>query len=183
MALDAIVRLMAPVLAFTAEEVYDNLPGKEDAVSVHCLNFPAEDDTWLDEGIEKRVERVLEFQEEVNKVLDKGQKEKLIGHPNDARIVMSAAPDDLKFLRETESLSDKGESLAHFFRVSDLDIVDEPPEGGVKSEEIEGLVIKLERAPGEKCERCWMYSPDTGIDPAHPGICPRCTRVVKVLEG
>jgi len=177
--LDALVRLMAPVLAYTAEEVHDHLPGRDDqAKSVHCLNFPPTEDSWLDEGLEARMEKLLLFQEEVNKVLDRGQKTKLIGHPNDAALTIHATPRDLEFLREADRLAGGGEDLARLFRVSQLELSDKEIEGAA-SEAIEGLVIRLARAAGQKCERCWLYSVFRGVDPLHPTLCPRCTRAVR----
>jgi len=179
--LDAVVRLMAPILAYTAEEVYDHMPIKDRAASVHCLNFPELEDAWLDIELEERIKRMLEFQEEVNRALDRAQKDKLIGHPNDARIILSASQDDLDFLASFDREADGGEDLAQLFRVSELELSPDL-EDGVAGEQIEGLKVKIERAAGRKCERCWLYSTETGADPDHPSVCPRCARVVKELE-
>ena len=182
LALDAINKLMAPVLAFTAEEVYDNMPGKDpDIESVHCLNFNDIEDTWLNEDLKEWVSKILAFQEEVNKVLDHGQKNKIIGHPNDAKVTLSASPEDMAFLKDVDIKAGEGEDLARMFRVSCLVLSDETVEG-TKSEEIEGLVVKLEKAAGDKCERCWLFSDELGKDEAHPNLCPRCTGVVNKLE-
>ena len=184
LALDALIRLMAPVLAFTAEEVFDHLPGRDRAVkSVHCLNFPAAESAWLDEELAARMERVFKFQEEVNKVLDQGQKNKVIGHPNDAKLTLSAAPDDLAFLRALDGKSLGGEDLARLFKVSGLVLSDTAPDGAVAATEVPGLAIKLEKAPGGKCERCWFYRTDLGHDAKHPQICGRCAEVVNKLAG
>jgi isoleucyl-tRNA synthetase len=182
LALDALARLMAPILAYTAEEVYDHLPVKgARAKSVHCLNLPAADDGWLDEELSERMERVFQFLEEVNKELDQGQKNKVVGHPNDAAIALHAKPADLEFLRAADRAAGGGEGLTSMFKVSEL-VLSEEPVGGTASVEIEGLEIKLTHAEGEKCERCWLYTPHRGVDPCHSTLCPRCTRVVRAME-
>ncbi|MFO8058381.1 MAG: isoleucine--tRNA ligase [bacterium] len=180
-ALSSIVRLMAPVLAYTSEEVYDYLPGRDREVkSVHCLNFPEPDEEWLAGPAEDRMARVFQIQEEVNKALDQAQKSGLIGHPNDAALLLSAAPSDLEFLLEVDRSAGGGEDLARLFRVSRLHLCKESVDGE-KSAEIEGLEVRVERAGGEKCERCWLFSTWRGVDPIHPSLCPRCTRVVREL--
>ena len=113
--------------------------------------------------------------------MDMGQKQKLIGHPNDAKLIIQASASDLEFLRSMDNDSDQGESLAGLFRVSGLELTELEIEG-VHSNEIPGLVIRLERAEGDKCERCWLYSPHIGVDPEYSTICPRCTRVVRNLD-
>ncbi len=181
LALSAIVRIMAPVLAYTAEEVYDNLPGRDpDVKSVHCLDFPGPDHAWMNEHMESRMAKVFHIQEEANKVLDQAQKSGLIGHQNDAALLISARAEDLEFLREVERSADGGEDLARMFRVSQLNLYDCDIEGE-KSTEIEGLTTRVERARGGKCERCWLYSTSRGVDPVRPALCPRCTRVVREL--
>ncbi len=183
MALTAIVRLMAPVLAYTSEEIYDNLPGRDpDVKSVHCLNFPAENDAWMNEKMEQRMEKVFTIQEEVNKSLDHAQKSRLIGHPNDAGVTISARAENLEFLREVDRSADGGEDLARLFRVSELRLTGADIIGGEESAEIEGLKVRVERARGDKCERCWLYSTWRGVDPMYPTLCPRCTRVVRELD-
>ncbi len=177
MALDSITRLMAPVLAYTAEEVRDFTPGKDESMkSVHCLNFPELDDSLLDQELENKVARALAFQEEVNKVVDLAQKSKLVGHPNDARAYISASGQDMEFLRSIENGLGGGETLARLFRVSSLALVDDLEGEAVESAEIEGLKIKLEKAPGEKCPRCWFYSEEVGEGKSE--ICPRCAEVL-----
>ncbi len=59
---------------------------------------------------------------------------------------------------------------------------DEKPENAFKSEEIEGLFIKVEPASGKKCERCWIHHPDVGKDVQHPAICPKCLDALKEIQ-
>jgi isoleucyl-tRNA synthetase len=181
-ALDAVVRLAAPVLAYTSEEVLDHLPGRDESIkSVHCLKLPGPEDAWLDDELEAGMARVFKFQNEVNKVLDQAQKDKVIGHPNDAALTISASSQDLEFLTKINESADGGEDLMRLFRVSGLEFKPDLSEG-FRSEEIPGLVIKIEKAGGDKCERCWLYSTETGSDPDHQSLCPRCARVVKELN-
>ncbi len=183
LALDALLRLCAPILAFTAEEAYLEMPamggsgGK--AVSVHCLNFPESEDSWLDEGLEGRFTRLWGIREEVNKVLDAAQKDKAIGHPLEARVEISGTQDDMKFLHSFIPSAEGDEDLAKLFLVSELSLVPELSEPATSSEEVPGLRIRMERADGKKCERCWTYSTMVGTNKNHPGLCPRCVRVLE----
>jgi len=104
----------------------------------------------------------------------------VIGHPNDARLAISVIGKDVDTLGEFTRDGREGEDLAHLLRVSKVDVV-ESLEGGTKSEEIEGLVIKLDKADGDKCERCWIYSTEVGKNAEHKSLCPRCVDVVKGL--
>jgi isoleucyl-tRNA synthetase len=181
LALEAVLRLTAPILAFTSEEAYKEMPAKGDkAASVHCLNFPDPDDAWLDEKLEDRFSRLFKIRDEVNKVLDAAQKKKLIGHPLEAKVVISAEEKEMNFLQSFDPVQDGEEDLSKLFLVSEVALVDKIDQPDLTSDEIPGLKVKLSKARGEKCERCWTYSTGVGANKNHPAICPRCVRVLGV---
>jgi len=172
MALDALVRLMAPILSFTAEEVYAQMPVQgQRRETVFELSYAPLDDALLDEELGGRFERLFGIREEVNKKLDQAQKEKLIGHPNDAQVVITAGPAEIEFLHSFAAEREGAEDLRKLLLVSAV---------GLKEKGGEGLEVKLEKAPGQKCERCWTYSTDVGQLDQNPTLCQRCH---DVLEG
>jgi isoleucyl-tRNA synthetase len=174
--LDAMVRLMATVLSFTAEEVWELLPGaRKRAESVHLTLFPEVETCYLDENLEAKWNRLLEVRGEVSKALELARKEKLIGNALEGAVILHAPPGLLSFLRENQHL------LKELFIVSEVSIADEPPPGAFESQEIEGLKVLIRRTAGRKCERCWIYDPKTGGTPEYPGACPRCSAALDTL--
>ena len=169
----ALVRLMAPMLTFTAEEAWRYLPGAR-AESVHLERFPEVPLAWLDDTLKRDWDRLLEVRREVARALELARARKLIGSGLEAPCGSPSAPEDLPAL-----LRAKRTLLPTLFIVSRVELGPGPP-GAVhyESQEIPGLVIDVDRAPGDKCERCWMRSPAVGASPAHPGLCDRCVAVV-----
>jgi isoleucyl-tRNA synthetase len=170
----ALARLMAPILTFTAEEAWRYAPGAR-AESVHLERFPEAPREWLDDALKQQWDRLLEVRREVAKALETARAQKLIGSGLEARVRIVSAPEDLPGL-----LAGKRELLATLFIVSRVDLEAGGGRASVvyESQDIPGLVIGVDRAPGEKCERCWMRTEDVGRDAAHPTLCARCVRVV-----
>ena len=113
---------------------------------------------------------------EVTKALEAARARKQVGHPLDAALTLSV-PGDLYAV-----LAPYGDELRSIFIVSRVGLEREAqPENAFTSEDIEGLQILVERAPGEKCERCWVHEPSVGPDDAHPTICSRCQTALKSI--
>jgi isoleucyl-tRNA synthetase len=174
--LDAMVRLMATILSFTAEEVWEHLPGAgKRAASVHLTLFPEVEPRYLDENLETKWNRLLEIRGEVSKALESARKEKLIGNSLEGAVILQAPPKLQSFLKENETL------LKDIFIVSQVKIVDTPPSGAYVSKEVDGLNVLIRRTDGKKCERCWVYDPQTGENPEHPAACPRCSAALRII--
>jgi isoleucyl-tRNA synthetase len=174
--LDSLVRLMATILSFTAEEVWELLPGsKKGSSSVHLTLFPEVESQYLDEKLEARWNRLLEVRGEVSKALEMARKDKLIGNSLEAAVVLHAPSNLQTFLRENEVL------LKDLFIVSQVAIVDAPPADAYDSKEVEGLIVFIRRAEGKKCERCWVYDSKTGENAEHPAVCPRCHSALRTI--
>jgi len=151
-------RLVAPILVFTADEIWENIPGaKAEAESVHLTLFPAYDETLSNPELLGRYERLFEIRNTVTKSLEDARNAKLIGAGLEAKISISADAGTRAFL---ESF---GEDLRFFFIVSGVELKD-----GTE------LKVEVARAEGEKCERCWHYTTDVNGDPRYPGACRRC---------
>ena len=166
--LEAITRLIAPVLSFTADEIWQQMPGAREE-SVHLASFPKLMDQRYDAELEARYDRLQKVRSEVSRLLEKARAEKQIGQSLEAGIVLNAPEELTGFLRSF------GDDLKYLFIVSDVDL-DSALDAAeaFTSSEIPGLLIKVFRAPGEKCERCWNFVTSVGQTPEHPSICARC---------
>ena len=170
--LDALLRLIAPVLSFTADEAWRFLPGEHEA-SVHLAAFPALRPELKDDTLVERWERIMKVRAEVSKALEQARVAKVIGHSLDAGVIISAEPETLDFLRGYAA------ELAAIFIVSRVELADDIAGDCFAADGIPGLRIRVTAAAGEKCERCWCYSEELGQDTSHPAICPKCTTAVK----
>jgi isoleucyl-tRNA synthetase len=151
-------RLLAPLLAFTSDEIWVNIPGAlDEAKSVHLAEFPAYEEAWRDDELLGRYERLFEIRGPVMKALEESRTAELIGRAEDAEITITAPPETKAFL---ESF---GEDLCYAFIVSKVEL----REGAE-------LDVKVDKAEGKKCDRCWHYTTDVGADARYPGACRRC---------
>ncbi|MBN1881969.1 MAG: isoleucine--tRNA ligase [Deltaproteobacteria bacterium] len=167
------VKLMAPILSFTAEEIWQEMPGDDKEESVHFVGFPEADEAFRDTDLEETWEVIYETRSAVTKVLEEARREKVIGHSLDARVTLSAAGRRKDILASYESI------LADIFIVSDVVLADDAPKNATENEDIPNLFVAVEKAPGEKCPRCWHYTEDIGSDAAYPDICGRCVGNLK----
>ncbi|MFZ5772307.1 MAG: isoleucine--tRNA ligase [Thermodesulfobacteriota bacterium] len=174
--LDGMIRLMSPVLSFTADEVWSHLPadaGREE--SIFLAGFPARKDGNLNKELNATWERLQAVRAEITRVLEVARQDKIIGHSLEAEVWL-AVPAEL-----ADFLADKWQTLETICIVSRLHRAETPPEGAMASEEIPGLAVLVKTASSEKCERCWMRSESVGQNAEHPTICGRCCSVVVQL--
>jgi isoleucyl-tRNA synthetase len=172
--LKALIRLMAPILSFTAEEVWSYLPQQErERESIHLTQFPPENPAWLDEALEERWDRLLILRGEVTKALERARQAQVIGHPLDARVRLLPPEKWRSLLTSYEAL------LPALFIVSQATVADQAEEEeGFASEVIPGLRLWVAKAEGEKCERCWNYREEVGEFSDHPTLCRRCLQAI-----
>ncbi len=172
--LSALVRLMAPILAFTAEEVWSSMHGgRGEAGSVHLSAFPEPlEGVELSDDERSRWNTVMELREEVNKALEAARGAKAIGSSLEARVTVEAREEIIQSLKLVEDLED-------LFIVSELNLTpitqlnpsvegETPPWGGVT----------ISKASGTKCPRCWVWRQDVGTDTRYPDVCVRCASVL-----
>jgi isoleucyl-tRNA synthetase len=168
--LDALVRLLAPLMSYTAEEVWTHM-GRPD--SVHMAFFPEPVDLSAGIGEEARNrsaswDRLMVVRDSVLKSLDTARNEKRIGAPLEARVRLAASGELLALLQEFAG------ELPALLIASEVEV--EPGLGE--------LAVTVERAAGQKCERCWKYTLDTGADARFPTICKACAEAVsEILNG
>ncbi len=179
---DALVRLAAPVLVFTAEEIWKHLPKTAGAPeSVHQAVFP--EAVALACGIAareaERWERLAQVRSAVLLALEQARASKAIGGGLEAKVRLHAnakAPGLQELLRE------KGSLLPALFIVSQVVVDPRESDGLVPSETLPGLAVKIERADGKKCERCWNYSSHVGENARYPTVCERCSEALEEIE-
>jgi len=175
-ALSAITRLMAPILSFTAEEIWRYLPGEKEAESVHLASFPEPLLPEVPQEFKEKWEKLFTLRAEITKALEIARKEaKLIGNSLEAEVVLSAEGDLRDFIAANKDL------LTYLTIVSKLSLGEAREGDGIyyASEEIPGLKILVKKAPGQKCERCWKWSETVGVKEDLPTLCARCYEVVK----
>ena len=176
---DGLLRLMSPILCFTAAEAWnvlyrlgDNAPIDQE---IHFAEFAPASTINCDKAVMEKWSQLIKIRAEITKALELARREKVIGHPLEAMVSLAADDTLMQFLTGT------WETLREISIVSELSLLTGEGESeGVqlRSEEIPGLLVQVEAANGEKCERCWMRSTSVGSDLLHPTLCRRCSQVM-----
>lgn len=165
--------VMAPILSFTAEEIYQYLPAlSRTQESVFLDNLPSVHPEWIDRDLLERFDKVLLIRQEVLRALEKARQDKIIGHSLDAQVRLAVEGEWQKFLKQYVNF------WAECFIVSQVVLVYDIENPTLTSDLIEGLKIEVVKAEGEKCERCWKWSITVGKSAAHPTLCDRCVKVL-----
>jgi isoleucyl-tRNA synthetase len=163
-----LLRLLAPVMSFTADEAFGFLPHKP-SESIFLCGLPQPSPAAQDEPVLETFDRLFAVRSEVQKVLEAARRDKLIGASLEAKVSLFSEGELAGFLK------DHAPELSTLFIVSRVDLVSLPLAGASKAESLP-LSIKVERAPGEKCPRCWTYS--EAIDAARP-VCLKCEEALR----
>jgi isoleucyl-tRNA synthetase len=182
---ETLVRLLAPIMSFTADEVWQYLPKIEDReTSVHLakLNDPetvtdasfatSPDGKWIPGFTDPEWNVLREVREAVLKELEEARASKLIGTSLEAQVTLNVSAEEI--LRTLRSYKDQ---LRYLFIVSAVTLKHGPGNG------TGDVRVEVKKADGTKCERCWNYSTRVGEDKTYPTVCERCSAVLKELEG
>jgi isoleucyl-tRNA synthetase len=177
---EALVRLLAPIMSFTCEEVWQYLPALSDRpASVHLANFPGASDilgpSVPAEDAKQREEwtTLLAVRTEVLKALEEARQSKLIGGGNlEAQVTVTAGGSVYSVLKRYQ------DQLRYLFIVSAVTLAQ-----GASGNGTSGVTVQVARADGKKCERCWNYSIHVGEDSDYPTVCERCSTVLKEIGG
>ena len=166
-----LVRLVAPILSFTAEEIWIFM-GRNDSVHMEqYLPLPAQ---YNNSTIETLMEKVVDVKKDVLKALEIRRREK--------EIKASLETDIRLYIPDAEARSlirEMGEDFVKFLQVASVDLLDSEGEG---LEMYEHSAVGVKKTDGKKCVRCWNFSKTLGSNPAHPELCPRCTEIILSLE-
>ena len=159
---DAVTRLLAPILVFTADEAWE-FAGR--AGSVHLETFPEPDAAWRDEALEKQVEEWLKLRGVVyQQAIEPARQAKTIAKPLEARITLQVPADQIARLEEAKN------ELEEFFIVSEVHFVPGPE-----------VAASLAKSPHAGCARCWRFLPSVGQIAAQADLCDRCAEAVTAI--
>jgi isoleucyl-tRNA synthetase len=158
---DGLVRLMAPILSMTADEIWSRLPGAREA-SVHMADFPSSPQSWIDDALDAHWDALADVRRAVNEHLERARADKTIGAPLTAHVTLSASGDQLRRLRDAEA------DLPMLCIVSGV-TVHEHADGP--------LTVVVAPASGDKCPRCWRFVPS--LTPVgEDAVCDRCADAI-----
>ncbi len=163
--------LMAPVLSFTAEEIWQHLPdfaGKTS--SVHLAELPTVRTEWINEALAQRWGEFLSIRDDILKALENARQAKKIGNALEAKVVCFAENDPKPLLQSFANLAD-------LLQVSQFEWGEATTEA-YRSERFATFTVDVQKAEGQKCERCWRWDRDVGKFSDHPTLCGRCHGVV-----
>ncbi len=174
---DVMARLIAPVMSFTADEMFRFIPGSQDGMNVHLADWPKIAEGWEAPEYEARYALFLELRPFILKSLEDKRAEGMIGASLEARVTLKTASK-----RDAEMLKELVQELPMLLIVSGVDVeqvsaVDSPVGGAFAQTQ-----VIVSKADGQKCPRCWNYKNDIGQDKDHPEVCGRCARAVKGLD-
>lgn len=169
--LHTLMSLIAPVLPFTAEEVWQFM-GREG--SVHTQTYHELPEQFRNEELFSRMEKVVNVKKDLLKVLEELRKEKLISSSLEAEVII--APRDNA---TGEIMTSMGSDLTRLFQVASVEVVATPND---TMQEQDSSYINAEKSSGVKCVRCWNYTYDVGEDLGHPELCARCAAVINQME-
>lgn len=171
--LSSLTRLIAPVLSFTADEIWRMMPhgSSEDKRSVLLNDMPAFNEGFVFGELEERYNKLFALREDIMKALELARAEKLIGKSLDAKLTIYAAGDELELLREFSG------ELATICIVSQVIVSDAPSPQNAFACADHPVGVVVGNADGEKCDRCWMYTTDV-TDDGEGRVCRRCKKIV-----
>lgn len=172
--LDALTLILTPILAFTCDEIWTAMKHDKSRNPEGPLfnNIPTADYIETDEAFIAKWDRIHEIRTDVQKALELARNEKVIGKPLEAKVTLYADGELADFLKS------ELKSLPEIFITSAVEIAD--GEGEFKGD-VKGLSITVNKADGEKCERCWKFSDTVGQDSEHPTLCAHCAETMKQL--
>ena len=166
--LNCLIRMMAPILVFTSDEIWQVMPREsKDAqtVSVHLASFPVSNPVFDKESIDKELKPAIELRTEVAKKIEELRGKGAVGSSFDAKInLLTNDPARYTFLESLKS------DLCEIFKVSQVEVKKEP---SAKEFKVEAL-----NADGKKCVRCWNYTSDVGKDKTHSELCGNCLKAI-----
>ncbi|MCL1849114.1 MAG: isoleucine--tRNA ligase, partial [Clostridiales bacterium] len=158
--LHGLTLMMAPILSFTAEEIWQYLPESGRTPFVQMAFWPKGEEEWLDDGLNQRWQNLIAVREQALKALEEARAAKMIGQALEAKVILKAGKDAFVWLTDYEKY------LSDLFIVSQTELL---------LVDGDGLSVEIAAAEGEKCQRCWCFHTEVNED----GLCPRCARVLE----
>jgi len=167
--LHALTRLIAPILNFTSDEIWQcmSLLDGDDKTNVNFNDMPKYDKSLDNKEIADKWDKLFDMRDDIMKALELARNGKLIGKSLDAKVVIRGSGEDFEFLKAMQN------ELNAVFIVSRVELIQNGQDGG-------SLDISVSQADGQKCARCWTYSENCADDEGS-AICPRCAEILRTL--
>ncbi len=173
--LAGLIKMIAPILVFTADEVWRKL--YPDSISIHLEDFPVPKDIYLNNTVFEKWEKLNIIRDEVLKAIEIERKNGIIGNSVEAMIeIYSEKSDYSNIIKEYEK------DLPLIFIVSQVKLLKEPLNDSTLKSENTKIIVNVRNAIGKKCERCWLYSESVGKNNKHNTLCDKCINAVTHLE-
>ncbi len=173
-----LVRWLAPILCFTAEEAYlarKGLTFDDRENSVHLETYAKVPAPWKNEAVKAKIEKLLDVRKVVTGAIEVKRRDKIIRSSLEAKPVVYIEDEALRKLVSESNFAD-------FVITSDIAVKEGfAPDGAFTLDDVKGIAVIIEAAEGDKCERCWKYTTDVGSNPKHPPVCARCAEVVEAM--
>jgi isoleucyl-tRNA synthetase len=166
--LTTVVKLMAPIIAHTSEEAWQQFGGNGDSYSIHLQDWPLPDEIWEDAELNETFQVLLDLRDKVTKAMEDKRANKEIGTSLEAAVKIFVPPSLAGIIKKREGL------LPTLFIVSEVEVI--------YIDQEDEVLVEVGRASGEKCSRCWNYRISVGENQDHPEICDRCLEVVDKLS-
>jgi isoleucyl-tRNA synthetase len=163
---DALARMLGPILVFTADEIWENLPNRTEP-SIHLAQFPKAADQ-VDESLLASWDRLYAIRDDVLRALEEARVAKQIGSSLEAKVTLKASGEALELLQKHRK------DLRYLFIVSQVELGN--------ADDGAGVAIAISLADGQKCERCWNYSTHVGESDRYPTVCERCVAALNEIE-
>ena len=169
--LDTLTLLLAPIISFTANEIWQFMPhdASRNAENVILNDYPSLTGVNVDDGFAAKWEKLHNLRDDVKKAIENARNQKIIGASLDSEVELFANGEILDFLNENESV------LPEILIVSSVKITD--GDGGDFHGDM-SVGVTVRKAGGEKCERCWSYSDTVGSNAEHATLCARCAKII-----
>lgn len=170
---DALARLLSPILPFTTQEIWKYMP-HESYVQIDYIilnDMPDKKSISVDDKFEEKWDYILKICGEIRKILENARRDKVIGSSLEAKITIFCEKDEYEFIKNISDI------IKTAIIVSEIDVLPQKEESaeiiGVK-----GVAVTVERASGKKCARCWSYSQTVGLDADNLDLCEKCINVL-----
>jgi isoleucyl-tRNA synthetase len=171
-----LTKLLAPILVFTTEEVWENIKWQKERESIHLTQFPKAQKKFVDEQMEESFNLVWKIRTEINKEIERLRLEEDVGSSLEVGVEIYSSD------KETQEVLKKYEKdLPEIIKVSHLEVKDDEPEKSAESHYMKGLFIYAYKLGYLKCERCWNYHKSVGKSKDYPTLCTRCVSIIKQI--
>ncbi len=165
--------IISPILSFTAEEAWENLPGNKEE-SIFLSNWPSINVVYDNIEIKRDFSSLLSVRDKVLLLIEKARKEEqILSDRLEARVHILNCESDVR-----STLEKYWKFLPELFIVSQV-VFDESPSSDNVQESFDGIKIAITHAKGKKCQRCWIWDEHVGDDPEHKELCPKCLKVIR----